>query len=164
VRGRVVGIDLEKRRVSLAMNGRSRGTSPLHGVTEELPFDHIVLALGSVTNYPSAMQNVKEFALDFKTLLDAMRIRNRVIEMFERADRASDVGRRQELLTFVIAGGGFAGVRAGTSSKYEWGWYRRMTGADDSSRVSPFAHEYDGGGPGTWTLWPRSAIRRRSGR
>jgi len=110
VRGRVVGIDLEKRRVSLAMNGRSRGTSTLHGVTEELPFDHLVLALGSVTNYPSAMQNVKEFALDFKTLPDAMRIRNRVIDMFERADRESDPGRRHELLTFVIAGGGFAGV------------------------------------------------------
>ncbi len=110
VRGRVVGIDLEKRRVSLAMNGRSRGTSTLPGVTEELPFDHLVLALGSVTNYPSAMQNVKEFALDFKTLPDAMRIRNRVIDMFERADRESDPGRRQELLTFVIAGGGFAGI------------------------------------------------------
>src|SRR5712692_7889423 len=76
VRGHVVGIDLEKRRVSLAMNGRLRGTSTLHGVTEELLFDHLVLALGSVTNYPSAMQNVKEFALDFKTLPDAMRIRN----------------------------------------------------------------------------------------
>ncbi len=110
VRGRVVGIDLENRRVYLAMNGRSRGTFTLSGVTEELLFDHLVLALGSVTNYPSAMQNVKEFALDFKTLPDAMRIRNRVIEMFERADRESDPGRREELLTFVIAGGGFAGV------------------------------------------------------
>ena len=110
VRGRVVGIDLEKRRVSLAMNERSRGTSTLSGVTEELLFDHLVLALGSITNYPGAMQNVKEFALDFKTLSDAMRIRNRVIDMFERADRESDPGRRRELLTFVIAGGGFAGV------------------------------------------------------
>ncbi len=110
VRGRVVGIDLENRRVYLAMNGRSRGTFTLSGVTEELLFDHLVLALGSVTNYPSAMQHVKEFALDFKTLPDAVRIRNRVIEMFERADRESDPGRRQELLTFVIAGGGFAGV------------------------------------------------------
>jgi NADH:ubiquinone reductase (H+-translocating) len=110
VRGCVVGIDLEKRCVSLATNGRSRGTATLSDVTEELLFDHLVLALGSVTNYPSAMQNLKEFALDFKTLSDAMRIRNRVIDMFERADRESDPGRRQELLTFVIAGGGFAGV------------------------------------------------------
>src|SRR5882724_12013846 len=110
VRGRVIGIDLEKRCVSLAMNGRLRGTSTQSDVTEELLFDHLVLALGSVTNYPSATRNVKEFAFDFKTLLDAMRIRNRVIDMFERADRESDPGRRRELLTFVIAGGGFAGV------------------------------------------------------
>jgi NADH dehydrogenase len=110
VRGRVIGIDLEKRCVFLAMNGRSRGTPTLTGVTEQLRFDHLVLALGSVTNYPSGMQKVKESALDFKTLLDAMRIRNRVIDMFECADRESDPGRRQELLTFVIAGGGFAGV------------------------------------------------------
>jgi len=92
------------------MKGGVRGTSTLSGFTEEFLFDHLVLALGSVTNYPSALQNVKEFALDFKTLLDAMRIRNRVIDMFESADRESDPGRRQELLTFVIAGGGFAGV------------------------------------------------------
>jgi len=110
VRGRVISIDLEKRCVFLAMNGRSRGTPTPSRVTEELRYDHLVLALGSVTNYPSAMQNLKEFALDFKTLSDAMRIRNRVIEMFELADRESDPGRRQELLTFVIAGGGFAGV------------------------------------------------------
>jgi NADH dehydrogenase len=110
VRGRVVGIDLEKRCVSLAMNGRSHETPTLGDVTQELLFDHLVLALGSVTNYPSAMQHVKELALDFKTLSDAMRIRNRVIDMFERADREADPGRRQELLTFVIAGGGFAGV------------------------------------------------------
>src|SRR5882724_4277502 len=64
VRGRVVGIDLEKHRVFLAMNGRSRGPSTPGDVTHELLFDHLVLALGSVTNYPSAMQNVKEFALD----------------------------------------------------------------------------------------------------
>jgi hypothetical protein len=56
------------------------------------------------------MPHVKALALDFKTLPDAMRIRNRVIDMFERADRESDPGRRQELLTFVIVGGGFAGV------------------------------------------------------
>src|SRR6266852_2250772 len=43
VRGRVVGIDLENRRVYLAMNGRSRGTFTLSGVTEELLFDHLVL-------------------------------------------------------------------------------------------------------------------------
>jgi NADH:ubiquinone reductase (H+-translocating) len=42
--------------------------------------------------------------------LDAIRIRNHVIEMFELADHESDESVRRQLLTFVIAGGGFAGV------------------------------------------------------
>src|ERR1700721_1176031 len=56
------------------------------------------------------MANVQRFAFRFKTLLDAIRIRTHVIEMFELADRESDPSHRQQLLTFVIAGGGFAGV------------------------------------------------------
>ena len=56
------------------------------------------------------MANIEKFAFGFKSLLDAIRIRNHVIEMFERADRESDPYRRRALLTFVIAGGGFAGV------------------------------------------------------
>jgi NADH dehydrogenase FAD-containing subunit len=39
-----------------------------------------------------------------------MRVRNRVIDAFERAEREQDRGRRRALLTFVVAGGGFAGV------------------------------------------------------
>src|SRR6516225_3006175 len=39
-----------------------------------------------------------------------IRIRNHVIEMFERADRESDASQRAPFLSFVIAGGGFAGV------------------------------------------------------
>jgi NADH:ubiquinone reductase (H+-translocating) len=49
-------------------------------------------------------------AFNFKTLLDAIRIRNHIIEMFERADREPDPAVRRALLTFVVAGGGFAGV------------------------------------------------------
>lgn len=62
-----------------------------------------------MSNY-LGLTNVERNSLDFKTLLDAIRIRNRVIEMFERADRESDTSARQSQLTFVIAGGGFAGV------------------------------------------------------
>ena len=53
---------------------------------------------------------MQKLAFDFKSLLDAIRIRNHVIEMFERADRENDPAVRAALLTFVIAGGGFAGV------------------------------------------------------
>jgi NADH dehydrogenase len=53
---------------------------------------------------------VRQNSFDFKSLLDAIRIRNHVIEMFERADGEPSESVRRELLTFVIAGGGFAGV------------------------------------------------------
>jgi NADH dehydrogenase len=56
------------------------------------------------------MSNVEELAFDFKTLLHAIRIRNHVIEMFERADREPDSNIRKRLLTLVVARGGFAGV------------------------------------------------------
>ena len=68
-----------------------------------------MLAVGSVSNY-LGLDGVERTALDFKTLGDAIRIRNRVIDMFERADREADPDRRRALLTFVVAGGGFAGA------------------------------------------------------
>jgi NADH dehydrogenase len=102
IRGRVTAVDLEKKRVVLdsEMGEASR---------LELPYDHLVLALGAVSNY-LGLSNVQELAFDFKSLVDAIRIRNHVIEMFERSDRESDADARKSLLTFVIAGGGFAGV------------------------------------------------------
>src|SRR3984893_10390239 len=101
IRGRVNAIDLENRKVVLASD------SPTGQLV--VPYDHLVLALGSVSNY-LGMANIEKLAFNFKSLLDAIRIRNHVIEMFERADREPDALRAQTLLTFVIAGGGFAGV------------------------------------------------------
>jgi len=105
IRGHAAEIDLEQRRVILGNGSADQGTGP----TREIPYDHLVLALGSVSNY-LGMANIEKFAFGFKSLLDAIRIRNHVIEMFERADRESDPYHRRALLTFVIAGGGFAGV------------------------------------------------------
>lgn len=101
IRGRVITIDLQNRKVALASDS----------VTGQLDvlYDHLVLALGSVSNY-LGMANIEKLAFNFKSLLDAIRIRNHVIEMFERADREPDATERASLLTFVIAGGGFAGV------------------------------------------------------
>jgi NADH:ubiquinone reductase (H+-translocating) len=109
VRGRVSHIDPEKRRVVLGVDEGAAGNDAAAGVIRELAYDHLVLALGAVSNY-LGMQNVQKLAFDFKSLRDAMRIRNHVIDMFERADYEPDLARRREMLTFVVAGGGFAGV------------------------------------------------------
>ncbi len=102
VRGRVGEIDVEKRRVVLEPDAGSHEG-------DELAYDHLVLAVGSVSNY-LGMEALREEAFDFKTLSDAIRIRNHVIDAFERADREPDPETRQALLTFVVAGGGFAGA------------------------------------------------------
>ncbi|MGA8655014.1 MAG: NAD(P)/FAD-dependent oxidoreductase [Chthoniobacterales bacterium] len=99
LRGKVTSIDLEARRVQLSEDGPQSGQH----------YDHLVLALGSVSNY-SGNAAVAENALEFKTLSDAMRIRNHVIDVFERADAESSLERRRALLTFVVAGGGFSGA------------------------------------------------------
>jgi len=97
VRAQVSGIDLEERCVKLPDR------------EETLPYDHLVLALGAVSSLPPG-DGIAEHALEFKTLADAMRIRNHVIDAFDRADAEADVERRRALLTFVVAGGGFSGA------------------------------------------------------
>ena len=104
VRARVGRVDVKRRRVLL-----DSGDGSPEGAAEEVPYDHLVLALGSVSNY-LGMDNLREEAFDFKTLGDAIRIRNHVINVFERADREPDPEIRRPLLTFVVAGGGFAGA------------------------------------------------------
>lgn len=105
IRGQVAAIDFAKRRVILEDTPASTGKNDRRDVS----YDHVVLALGSVSNY-HGMSNLEKFSFNFKSLLDAIRVRNHVIEMFERADREPDCSRRKPVLTFVIAGGGFAGV------------------------------------------------------
>ena len=73
VRAQVAGIDLENRRVKLSNR------------EETLPYDHLVLALGAVSSLPPG-DGIAEHALEFKTLADAIRIRNHVIDAFDRAD------------------------------------------------------------------------------
>jgi NADH dehydrogenase len=108
IRGRVEDVNFERRLVHLAAEAHP-STGEVSIPAREEPFDQLVLALGSVSNY-LGLTNVQTCAFDFKTLIDAIRIRNHVIEVFERADREPDPDARQALTTIVVAGGGFAGV------------------------------------------------------
>jgi NADH:ubiquinone reductase (H+-translocating) len=117
IRGQVSRIDLESRRIFLATDL----TAPERSSGRELPYDHLVFALGAVSNYMGIV-NLQKYSFNFRSLLDAIRIRNHVIEMFERADREPDPARRRALLTFIVAGGGFAGVElAGALNDYAHG-------------------------------------------
>lgn len=77
--------------------------------TYTLAYDHLVLALGNVTDF-QGIPGIHEHALPFKTLADAIAIRNRVIEVIETAASEENPELKQSLLSFVIGGGGFSGV------------------------------------------------------
>jgi NADH:ubiquinone reductase (H+-translocating) len=97
----VKSVDLEKR-VVVAAHCPACHIYPL-------PYDHLVVALGGVTNF-FGLPGVEEHALTMKSLADATALHAHVIGMFEHADLEPDPALRRELLTFVVAGGGFAGV------------------------------------------------------
>ncbi|HEY2535532.1 MAG TPA: FAD-dependent oxidoreductase [Solirubrobacteraceae bacterium] len=75
----------------------------------ELEYDHLVVALGNVTDF-RGIPGLPEHAMGFKTLADAVRIRNHVINVLEQASVVRDEEVRRSLLTFVVAGGGFSGT------------------------------------------------------
>ena len=89
-------IDLERRVVSL------------HNGLEER-WDTLVIAVGSVTNW-YGVPGAPEHARPFKTIVDAMTLRARVVELFEMAEQAQGDEQKRRLLSFVIVGGGVTGV------------------------------------------------------
>src|SRR6185436_17779663 len=74
-----------------------------------LPYDYLVLALGSCTSY-FGHPEWEQFAPGLKTLDDALRIRSRVLLAFEKAENTEDVAEHERLMTLVIIGGGPTGV------------------------------------------------------
>ena len=97
--GDVEHVDIEHHRVLV-----SHGFDQHH---HAIGFDYLVLGLGSVTNL-HGIPGLREYALTMKTLGDAMRLRNHLVAHLEEAE--SDCCNVKPLLTFVVAGGGFAGV------------------------------------------------------
>jgi NADH dehydrogenase len=84
-----------------------RAVSP-EGTAYDLPYDHLVVALGASTNERLVPGSANAFT--FKTMADALVLRNHVIEQFERADAISESTARRGCLTIVVIGGGLVGV------------------------------------------------------
>jgi len=98
----VESIDLERRLVMTSPGFRPHAHA--------IEYDHLVLALGSVTDF-RGLPGLPEHALPFKNLADALALRSRVIRALEEAAiEDDDPELRRQLLTFVVAGGGFSGV------------------------------------------------------
>jgi len=96
----VEAIDLMNRTVTVTAGFSER---------RELRYDHLVLAFGAETNF-FGLPGVAEQAMTLKSLSDAVILRNRVIALLEMANVEADASTRGPMLTFVVAGGGFAGV------------------------------------------------------
>jgi len=79
------------------------------GDPHRLHYDTLVMALGGIT-HTFGIPGLEEHAVGMKTLADAFSLRNRVIEMLERAELEDDRLARQADLTFVVGGGGLSGV------------------------------------------------------
>lgn len=79
------------------------------GTPVALSYDYLVVATGAETNY-YGIPGAQEHTLPLKTLADAARIRNRVIDAFEEASLTEDAGKRRDLLSFAVVGGGATGV------------------------------------------------------
>ena len=78
------------------------------GTDHELSYDHLVVALGASTN--EGMIHGSSNAFTFKTMADALVLRNHLIEQFERADVTSESATRRGCLTVVVIGGGLVGI------------------------------------------------------
>src|ERR1700752_320847 len=97
----VEDIDLNKQIVTISPGFRPRQL--------QLEYDHLVIALGNNTDF-RGMPGMIENAMAFRTLADAMALRNHVIHVLEEADVEEEPELRHQLRTFLSGGGVFSGV------------------------------------------------------
>ena len=99
--GDVNQIDLRNKRVLISRGYRK----PL----QKLDYDHLLIALGSITNFYD-IPGLDDLAVPMKSLRDAVQLRAQIIRHLEEANSEGDPAEQQSSLSFVVAGGGFAGV------------------------------------------------------
>jgi NADH dehydrogenase len=100
--GRVVAIDPLRRTATF---------QPLEGEPEELAYDVLILGAGSVSRM-LPVPGLAERAVGFKTVEEAIYLRNEILERMDAAESTSDPEVRRRALTFVFVGGGYAGIEA----------------------------------------------------
>ena len=92
-------------------DNRSVTFQPASGPSEEIGYDVVVMAAGSISR-TLPIPGLADSAIGFKTVGEAIALRNRVLALFDRADSTDDEQVRRRALSFVVVGAGFAGVEA----------------------------------------------------
>ena len=98
--GRVTGANPERNTISV---------DTIEGHREEIEYDHLIVALGSVSR-TLPIPGLAQHAIGFKTLSEAIALRNRVLLSLEMAESLDDDERRAAYLSYVFVGGGYSGV------------------------------------------------------
>jgi NADH:ubiquinone reductase (H+-translocating) len=98
--GEVTGVDQDKK--CILLSDADRENVPIH-------YDYLVLATG-VTHSYFGHNEFAQYAPGLKTLVDAVAVRNKVLQAFEQAEAEEDPSRHRDLLTFILVGAGPTGV------------------------------------------------------
>jgi NADH dehydrogenase len=154
--GRAVRIDHEQRRVRVRLAGDA--------ADRDLAYDRIVVAAGSISK-TLPIPGLAEYGIGFKTVAEAIYLRNHVLARLDIAASNDDEEIRRRALTFVFVGGGYAGVEALAEledmARYAIRYYpglkpedMRWVLVEASGRILPEVGE----DMGAWTV---EALRRR---
>ena len=100
VMGEVIGVDVDNKRVFA--DSADRKAVPLQ-------YDYLILATGATHSY-FGHNEFADHAPGLKSLADAVEVRNKILQAFEQAETEEDPAVHRNLLTFVLVGGGPAGV------------------------------------------------------
>jgi NADH dehydrogenase FAD-containing subunit len=98
--GEVVGVDKDRKLVLANSTDRER---------VPVPYDYLILATGATHSY-FGHKEFEKYAPGLKSLADAVTVRNKILQAFESAEAEEDPRAHRDLLTFVLVGGGPAGV------------------------------------------------------
>jgi NADH:ubiquinone reductase (H+-translocating) len=98
----VRAVDVQNRRVILA--------------TASIDYDTLILAPGARTEFFNT-PGAREYCWDYKTLQQAVELRERIIDLCEHADHVDDADARRRMLTFVVVGGGYTGIELVTEMR-----------------------------------------------
>ncbi|MEU4494991.1 NAD(P)/FAD-dependent oxidoreductase [Streptomyces sp. NPDC023998] len=105
--GQAKAVDHAKRTATVAtLATEEEGTGPV-----EITYDELVIAPGSISR-TLPIPGLADYAIGFKTVEEAIGLRNHVIEQMDIASSTRDPAIRDAALTYVFVGGGYAGVEA----------------------------------------------------